>query len=158
MPSTTSKCRLESVGWSQQHMKKNPPKFNSSPLKKWWLEDDFSFLEGNFSGANTVKLLGSYLNILEPTNHKPRFIRTHSIYEEISWVVCLDGTVCRYSVVLFAPFALGKRSPHILGDSITHVRGKKQDKCMVSLRDFPSIRHFWCWWHYGPHIPHSLCL
>ena len=30
-----------------------PPKFNGSPLQKWWLEDDpFLLGFGNFSGAN----------------------------------------------------------------------------------------------------------
>ena len=28
-----------------------PPKFNSSPLEKWWLEDYFPIWEGNLSGA-----------------------------------------------------------------------------------------------------------
>ena len=44
----------------------------------------------------------------------PRFIRTHSIYEEISWVVYLDGTVCRWSVCfLFAPL-LWQKDHHTL--------------------------------------------
>ena len=28
-----------------------PPKFNRSPLEKWWFEDEFSFWDGLFSGA-----------------------------------------------------------------------------------------------------------